>query len=202
MRNALAIVAALSALAGCGRSMQLHDPPEIGAAAVGAPGENPAPQALPPPEGTPPAANLQPRNPPPPIGPTPSLQAARFDVPSGEGVTVQGTASYGSRLNGPVSGGQLFLDVLQVTGDSKFPALIHHQALQEWGPWSFEAPREIGEVGIVLFLDRNNDGPEPGEPTWNTPLEIRSEPVEGIAAVLDDNFRRPPPVGPDEPPTR
>jgi hypothetical protein len=127
-------------------------------------------------------------------------EGPRFPPTLENGVTISGTVSYGERQEGPVEGGRLHLDVLQMNESSKFPILMHSVVLERWGSFSFETPPKLGDVGLVLFLDRNNNGPEPGEPTWNKALKIGDKSIEGIQAVLTDDFKNPPPIGPHEPP--
>lgn len=106
-----------------------------------------------------------------------------FEVAPGEGVTVAGTISYkGSKT------GKIRLDVLGQKDKQMFE-LLKPLGLEDWGDWSFEAPKGFGEVKIVGFLDQTGDGPSEDDAAllWDQPIDIGDEDITGIDMVLSDD---------------
>lgn len=155
------LCAALVVLGGC---------PDPNAVAEGAPSveQPPLVEGGAPPPGAPP---IDPGAGPPPTGepvPPPSGEAGStagrpagvaFQVEPGKGVRLAGTVSYAGSASGT-----LRIDFLKNPAGATFPELVHTLSLPAPGPWSVEAPVDLGEVSIVAFLDANDDGPGAGEP--------------------------------------
>lgn len=127
-------------------------------------------QAMPDPNGAGIAADGAPL-PPPQEGATPGAggtpggvaggrpEVAGFTVEPGKGVKLSGEVIYaGSKT------GTLRIDFLKNTDGATFPELVHTLTLEKPGPWTVEAPADLGDVSIVSFIDTNNNGPSEGEP--------------------------------------
>ncbi len=84
---------------------------------------------------------------------------AKFNVAAGEGVKLSGTILYAGTKKG-----KLKVDFLKNKKDVLFPELMHSITLDATGPWSVEAPKDLGDISIVSFLDSDDNGPSPGEP--------------------------------------
>lgn len=154
------LCAALVVLGGC---------PDPNAVVEGAPSLEPAAlEGGAPPLGAPPSdpgAGPQPAGEPAPTpggeaGPSAGRPAGvAFQVEPGKGVRLSGTVSYGGAASGT-----LRIDFLKNPAGASFPELVHTLSLAAPGPWSVEAPADLGEISIVAFLDANDDGPGAGEP--------------------------------------
>jgi len=104
-------------------------------------------------------------------------------VEPGEGVVISGTVAYAGTKTGRVR-----LDVLAVQ-QSGPPMLAKTLELPAFGDWAVELPKDFGAVRVVGFLDQTGDGPTVDDPAAaiQTPLEVGTEPIEGIALTLSDD---------------
>ncbi len=105
-----------------------------------------------------------------------------FDVTPGEGVTVSGSISYEGKKSGKIR-----IDVLGQKDKQMFE-LLTPLGLEDWGEWSFEAPKNYGAVKVVGFLDQTGDGPSEDDAAmiWEEPLVVGEEDITGIDLVLGD----------------
>ena len=115
-----------------------------------------------------------------PAGGRPEI--AGFVVDAGQGVTLSGTVVYTGTHTGT-----LRVDFLQKGKGGTFPELVHALTLDKPGPWSVEAPKDLGELSIVSFLDSDNNGPGPGEPAGMIEsATVGAVPVPNLDITLSD----------------
>ncbi len=120
-------------------------------------------------------------------------EIAGFAVEAGQGVTLSGTIIYAGTQTGT-----LRIDFLQKGKGGSFPELVHTLTLDKPGPWSVEAPKDLGDLSIVSFLDSNNNGPGPGEAAGMIEsTTVGSVPVSNLDITLSDQ----PNLGAMTPPT-
>ncbi|MFH1469341.1 MAG: hypothetical protein ABIO70_33460 [Pseudomonadota bacterium] len=104
-------------------------------------------------------------------------------VEPGEGVVISGAVAYDGTKTGRIR-----LDVLAVQASGP-PMLAKTLELPAFGDWSVELPKEFGAVRVVGFLDQTGDGPTPDDPAAAVlePLQIGTEPIEGVTLTLTDD---------------
>ena len=105
-----------------------------------------------------------------------------FKVEAGQGVTISGTVAYEGEKTG-----QLKLDFLN-KNESGLPDLLHTMKLDAPGAWTVEAPKGLGEVYVISFIDQKDDGPSPDDPAGMTtePLQVGEEPIADVTVTLSD----------------
>ena len=106
-----------------------------------------------------------------------------FDVAAGEGVTVSGSIKYKGDITGKIR-----VDVLAVKEKQMFE-LVMPIGLTDYGDWSFEAPKNFGELRIIGFVDQTGDGPSQDDAAmvWPDPIGIGGQNIDGIDLVLKEN---------------
>lgn len=105
-----------------------------------------------------------------------------FQVQSGAGVTLSGTVSYEGALDGV-----LRVDFLKNYPDQPLPELLHTVSLEEPGPFSVEAPMNLGQISVVAFVDTNENGPSEGEPIAHIEaIDVGERDFPGITLQLSD----------------
>jgi hypothetical protein len=87
------------------------------------------------------------------------IEPPGFGLEKGEGPLLSGTLTFDGEVDG-----DLRVEILQSGGEGMGPQLLHAITLDEMGPWSITAPEGLGEVSIVGYLDRDQNGPSPEEP--------------------------------------
>jgi hypothetical protein len=104
-------------------------------------------------------------------------------VTPGEGVVLSGTISYDGEKTGRIR-----IDVLTAKGQNPH-MLAKTLELPELGDWAIELPKDFGTVNVVGFLDQTGDGPTNDDPAMAlpTPVQVGTEPVEGLSLVLSDD---------------
>ena len=109
-------------------------------------------------------------------------EIAGFAVEAGQGVTLSGTINYAGTQTGT-----LRIDFLQKGKGGSFPELVHTLTLDKPGAWSVEAPKDLGALSIVSFIDSNNNGPGPGEAAGMIEsATVGSVPVPNLDITLSD----------------
>ncbi len=170
----VAPVVVLVALAGCPDPTVASDPP-AGSATSALDGQNAAPLTGPPAPPVPVGPSDPSLGPGDPTGapgaPTPGTapsgtsaaggrpQVAGFQVATGAGVHLSGRVRYDGNKHGV-----LRIDFLRNSPTATFPELLHTLSLKAPGEWSVEAPKDLGEVSIVAYIDADGNGPSDGEP--------------------------------------
>ncbi|MDP7114302.1 MAG: hypothetical protein QGH45_20190 [Myxococcota bacterium] len=115
--------------------------------------------------------------------PTETAEAPKsFEVQPGEGVTVAGTIRYEGSKSGKIR-----IDVLGQKDKQMFE-LLKPLGLEDWGDWSFDAPKGFGEVKIVGFLDQTGDGPSDDDAAmiYDQSVDIGDVDITGLELVLVD----------------
>jgi len=114
-------------------------------------------------------------------------QPPGFEVAEGEGVLLSGSVSYQGQVQG-----KLRVDFLREGGSNEIPAALHTLSLDAPGPWSVEVPEGFGPIGIVAFIDTDQDGPSRNEPkvVLSGTLQVESEPISGIELLIEDDWDR------------
>jgi hypothetical protein len=119
------------------------------------------------------------------------IEPPGFGLEPGEGVKLSGTVSYPGELDG-----QLRVEILKEGDEEGAPSLLHAVNLEAIGPWSVVAPRKLGKVSIMAYIDYDQNGPDSYEPQGEVPggvkvgkedlsgLDIALEPVEGGASRI------------------
>ncbi len=121
---------------------------------------------------------------PPPPPPNSEETSPGFSVAAGEGVQLSGTVSYaGSKV------GKYHIDFLQPPESGHFPKLVHSLLVDEPGAWSIEAPKKLGKVGVIGYLDVAGDGPSDGDPAFRFPglIDVDELPLANLDLVLSDS---------------
>ncbi|MFT5584912.1 MAG: hypothetical protein ACI9VR_002500 [Cognaticolwellia sp.] len=118
---------------------------------------------------------------PPEMGSAAHPDDARWKVKAGEGISIQGSVSYG----GEPPEGAVRIDVLTQAGEAP-PHLVSAETLEGMGTFTFQAPKDFGEVHLVAFIDRTGDGPSPDDAAATTKLDITTVDITGLELVLTD----------------
>lgn len=118
---------------------------------------------------------------PPEMGSAAHPDDARWKVKAGEGVSIQGNVSY----TGAAPEGAVRIDVLTQAGEAP-PHLVSAETLEGMGAFSFQAPKDFGEVHLVAFIDRTGDGPSPDDAAATTKVNIATLDIAGLELVLTD----------------
>ncbi len=107
-----------------------------------------------------------------------------FKVNAGEGVKLSGTVSYQGGLSG-----KFHIDFLLPPEQGHFPKLVHSLLVEEAGAWEIEAPKKLGKVGVIGYLDVAGDGPSDGDPAFRYPglVDIDEVAVSGLDLVLTES---------------
>jgi hypothetical protein len=102
-------------------------------------------------------------------------------VPTGQGVKLSGKVTFDGSAKGVLK-----IDFLRNPEGSPFPELLHSLQLSGPGDWSVEAPKDIGEISIVAFIDADENGPTPGEPMalYKDQLKIEKADIADINLEL------------------
>jgi hypothetical protein len=101
-----------------------------------------------------------------------------LEIETDGGVALTGTVQWEGD-----SDGVLRIDVLTLY-DGRPPELIHQSSLEAGGEFAFELPQDLGEVHLVAYLDRNNNGPSAGEPVATQVVQVGSSEISPISLVL------------------
>lgn len=104
-------------------------------------------------------------------------------IPEGGGVDVSGTVTWRDEPSGILK-----LDVLTLT-EGKPPELIHQSTLalalsDDGGPFTLTLPADLGDVHLVAYVDRNDNGPSAGESTGTRRVHVGGGAISDIALVL------------------
>jgi len=115
------------------------------------------------------------------IPPGMRIEPPGFGLEDGEGVKISGTIAFEGDLDG-----QLRVEILQSGGEGAGPQLLHALTLEELGPWSVVAPKGLGEVNLVAYLDRDQNGPSPDEPMalLEDTVDVGEVDIPGIELLL------------------
>ncbi|GDX79599.1 hypothetical protein LBMAG42_14100 [Deltaproteobacteria bacterium] len=113
----------------------------------------------------------------------PAIGSAKFDVKPGEGVKLSGTISYSGSKTGPIH-----IDFLSPGENGSFPGLLASMTIEKAGPWETEAPKGLGKVGVVGYVDVAGDGPNDGDPAARISglVEVGSDAIAGLDLALSD----------------
>lgn len=113
----------------------------------------------------------------------PAIGSAKFDVKPGEGVKLSGTISYSGSKTGPIH-----IDFLSPGENGSFPGLLASMTIEKAGPWETEAPKGLGKVGVVGYVDVAGDGPNDGDPAARITglVEVGSDAITGLDLALSD----------------
>ncbi len=123
------------------------------------------------------------------IPPGMRIEPQGFGLEEGEGVKLSGEVSYAGGL-----GGQLRVEILQVTGADAAPVLLHAVNLDQLGTWSVVAPPGLGRVDVMAYVDLDQNGPDAGEPQGviEGGVDVGDSDISGLDLVLA--VPEPPPV--------
>jgi hypothetical protein len=101
-------------------------------------------------------------------------------------VTISGVVLYPGDAEGT-----LRIDFLTNDGESPMPSLVHALTLDAPGPFSVEAPKGLGPVNIVAYIDAGDDGPSPGEPKGHlATFEVADAPIANLKLTLSDEEKK------------
>lgn len=117
-----------------------------------------------------------------------------FQVKSGQGIKISGVVTYDGARKGVIR-----IDFLRQPAEKEgLPELLHTLSLDSPQAFDVEAPKDLGEIGVVAFIDSNENGPSEGEPVWMEKVTVGSTPVTDLKFALSDDKLAP--VGPGGPP--
>ena len=119
---------------------------------------------------------------PPEMGSAAHPDDARWKVAADEGVSLQGSVSYG----GEAPEGAVRIDVLTQAGEAP-PHLVSAETLDGLGAFTIRAPTGFGEVHLVAFIDSTGDGPSPDDAAATVKVDIGSEDILGLELTLSDD---------------
>ena len=110
---------------------------------------------------------------------------ARFRVNPGEGVKLEGSFVYAGTITG-----QRRLDFRTIPVGEGAPRLVHTLEIRSGDTWDVEVPKDLGQLQIHAFIDRDGDGPTKGDPGYVTdpPLKIGQDAVPPVILTLTDDF--------------
>lgn len=113
----------------------------------------------------------------------PSIGNSKFDVVAGEGVKLSGTITYAGTKSGAIH-----IDFLRPGENGSFPGLLSSITVEKLGPWEVEAPKGLGKVGVVGYVDVAGDGPNSDDPAARISglIDVGTEPAAGLDLVLSD----------------
>lgn len=129
------------------------------------------------------------------IPPGMRIEPEGFDLEEGEGVKLSGSIAYDGEIDG-----QLRVEILQPGGEGQGPQLLHALTLDGLGTWSVIAPTDLGEINVVAYLDRDQNGPSLEEPAAlpKGGIDVGQADISGIDLVLsvqgsEGSGKQPPP---------
>jgi hypothetical protein len=99
--------------------------------------------------------------------------------------------------------GTIRMDLLTQEGISA-PELVSAESVPELGPFSFEVPKNFGDLHILGFIDQQSDGPSEDDPAGKLSVEIGEVDIGELELVLSEDpdlgNLRPGPPPTDQPP--
>ena len=114
----------------------------------------------------------------------PSIGNSKFDVLAGEGVKLSGNITYAG-----TKAGAIHIDFLRPGENGSFPGLLSSITVEKLGPWEVEAPKGLGKVGVVGYVDVAGDGPNSDDPAARIAdlIDVGTEPLTGLDLTLSDS---------------
>jgi len=107
--------------------------------------------------------------------------AASFILEEGQSIKLSGTVSHSGSESG-----NLLVQVLQAETGAP-PKLLHSESMAALGPFSINAPGDLGEVSVVAFMDVDGNGmPSSGDLGARTDINIQAAPVSELSLALGD----------------
>lgn len=94
--------------------------------------------------------------------------------------------------------GSIRIDVL-INNQNSAPSQGDNLELSGMGPFSFKAPKNVGDLIVEGFIDQAKDGPSQGDPKGSTYIKVDEEPVTGVRVVITDDGKRPEMPGSENP---
>jgi len=119
-------------------------------------------------------------------GPSGELPAApptdmAFNIEDGKSVKISGVVSHQGEETG-----NLVIQVLRVSEGSP-PELLHSESLKQVGPFSIQAPSDLGPVSLVTFMDLDgNNQPSDDDIGARSDLKVQSADLSELNLVLGD----------------
>ncbi len=115
------------------------------------------------------------------IPPGMRIEPPGFGLEEGEGVKISGTISYEGEIDG-----QLRVEILQPGEEGDSPQLLHAATLDALGPWFVIAPADLGDIAVVAYLDRDQNGPSTDEPAalLESGVTVGQVDISGLDLVL------------------
>ncbi|MCB9746732.1 MAG: hypothetical protein H6740_29430, partial [Alphaproteobacteria bacterium] len=109
-----------------------------------------------------------------PGGPPPE-----FEI-EGEAVKVSGSVVFPE-----YNGGRVVVEVLRNEEGIAQPIRLHVLTMDAPGPYSFNAPKDVGEVNVIAYIGDPEQGPTPESPQGNRdPINVTTEAVSGVDVTI------------------
>jgi len=109
------------------------------------------------------------------------IEPLGFELADGEGVELSGTITISDEL---LAAGQLRIEIL--SGGGAEPTLLHAEILEQGGPWSVIAPKDLGEIQILAYIDENANGPSADEPHGEiVEVDVEDEALPGLDFAVE-----------------
>ncbi len=96
-------------------------------------------------------------------------------------VTISGKVAYGGDKRGKV-----VIDFLQHQEGAMLPTLKHTISLDQPGTFTASAPKNLGKVQIISYIDTDQNGPSTGEPMGYTDVKIETKDITGLDITIGD----------------
>ncbi|MCB9742391.1 MAG: hypothetical protein H6741_06255 [Alphaproteobacteria bacterium] len=109
-----------------------------------------------------------------PEGPPPE-----FEI-EGEAVKISGNIIFPD-----YNGGTIVIEVLRNEEGINQPIRLHVLTLNAPGPYSFDAPKDVGEVNLIAYIGDAEQGPNPEVPLGNIdPINVTTEAISGVDITI------------------
>ncbi len=105
----------------------------------------------------------------------------KFEVAPGTGAKLSGTFVYEGAAKGTYR-----VDFFNIGPDGR-PRVLHAMTLDKPGPWELEAPKGLGKINVLAFVDAQGNGPQLVEPSaLLKDVDVEADAIPALDLTLVD----------------